>query len=79
MKDSYTNIDDFFSDYGKEHRVCPQCGGGKHLSSLVGFIPNLSKAKEYKDRNTVRCECGWVGAVHDLLPEINSIDPHFFS
>ena len=75
MKDSYTNVDDFFSDYRKEHAVCPKCGSEKRLSSIVGFIPNLSKAKEYKDRNTVRCECGWKGIAHDLLPEGKSGTP----
>ena len=60
---------DWIAHYHRQHAACPQCGAVDNEQTCVGYIPIPGHEDEYQDRNRVRCECGWVGIVHDLVPE----------
>jgi len=49
------------------HFRCPKCGGINIESSTVGYIP-LGGDFEFKDENWAKCDCGWRGIIHDLVP-----------
>lgn len=62
--------DEFRKKYYEAHKCCPKCGSRNYISTLVGYILDMSKPEEYKDRNSVHCQdCGWRGIYHDLVPE----------
>ncbi len=49
--------------YQALHQCCPTCGSDSIWRTCLGMIlPS-------EDTNTARCECGWIGIVHDLLPK----------
>lgn len=65
MNDEYTL---FMNEYNRLHSHCPECGSTSNVQTLVGYILDLSKKEEYKDRNGCSCCCcGWTGIVHDLV------------
>lgn len=58
----------FMSEYNKSHKCCPKCGSSKVLVTFIGFIVNMAKMNDYKDRNSAECACGWKGIVDELVP-----------
>lgn len=70
MKDEYTSSEEFYRDYEKEHCHCPICGQKGVQTSLVGYIADLKRPNEYKDKNRIICHnCGYKGIYHDLVGE----------
>ena len=55
--------------YYEARKCCPKCHGRNMMQTLMGFLPNANNLEAFKDRNDVRCDCGWVGIVHDLVKE----------
>jgi len=53
--------------YYPRHKRCPQCGGNLIESTCLGYI--FRSIESAKDSNRAVCDCGWVGVVHDLVPE----------
>lgn len=49
------------STYYKEHAACPVCGSMCVEATTRGVFGDI-------DDNRARCECGWVGIVHDMVP-----------
>lgn len=47
---------------------CPKCGSESYSTTLVGYILNMDKKEDYKDKNRCVCqECGDVHTTHDRL------------
>jgi len=54
--------------YKKLHEVCPQCFKAEYTTTLLATAYILGE--DYKDTlNEVRCNCGWIGTPHDLIPK----------
>ena len=69
-EESLKEYNDFMSQYRSQHCCCPNCGSKNYITTLVGFILDMSKPEEYKDRNACHCQdCGWKGIAHELVPE----------
>jgi hypothetical protein len=49
--------------YDKAHECCPRCGAPAVSERVFPF------AGLHADANVAKCECGWVGTVHDLISE----------
>jgi hypothetical protein len=65
-----SEYDKFMKQYHEEHKCCPKCGCEEHLSSLVGYVLNLDKKDEYKDKNSCVCSnCGLKHITHDRVAE----------
>lgn len=58
-------------EYHNSHRNCPECGSLPSYSTYMGYILDLRCPQNYKDLNTVKCDCGWKGIVHDLVGHDN--------
>jgi len=62
-------IEKFREEYKKDHKCCPKCGALSHSSTLAGYVFNIDKKEEYKDKNRCKCsECGDVHITHDRVP-----------
>ena len=53
--------------YKKNHESCPKCEGVNVVKTIVEYLYVAGKASEYVDKNNAKCECGWIGIVHDLV------------
>ena len=64
--DEYTK---FIEEYNKLHECCPKCGESSNYTvTLMGYIFNSEKPKEYKDLNRCVCmTCGNKHFVHDRV------------
>lgn len=51
--------------YYDSHKYCPACGSDKYSTTYMGYL--FTNLNEFKDENSVRCECGWEGIHHDLV------------
>jgi ssDNA-binding Zn-finger/Zn-ribbon topoisomerase 1 len=58
-------VEKTLDDYNKEHKYCPNCGNNKLMVTFAGYI--FYNYETYVDKNSVSCECGWNGIVHDLV------------
>lgn len=56
---------DNLTQYNKDHKYCPECGGNNNTQTLMSFVWH---ADVYKDTNRVICSCGWIGIVDELEP-----------
>lgn len=61
-------------EYYAKHRRCPVCvldknatGGFVGSQTYIGYIMNPEHPELFKDMNEARCNCGWVGTVHQLV------------
>lgn len=62
--------DEFRDQYNKDHEACPKCGSLIYMTTLVGFIVNMSEPEKYQDKNKCTCEsCGDVHITHDRVPK----------
>ncbi len=52
--------------YYVKHAACPKCGSTSNEQTCAGFA--MFGRETDIDGNRVRCECGWKGIVHDLVP-----------
>lgn len=52
--------------YYSKHKCCPTCGHDKTTQTYVGYF--FTTIEKFKDENRAKCQCGWVGTVHDLTP-----------
>ena len=59
--------------YNVLHVCCPVCGHDKHSSTYVGYLIDMLKPQSYVDGNRVKCQCGWSGVCHDLVPRNKSV------
>ncbi len=60
--------DSFMNQYHKDHALCPKCKHSAHISTLAGFIVNMNKLDEYKDKNECTCtNCGDKHITHDRV------------
>jgi len=60
--------DIFMKQYNNDHKYCPKCGSESYSCTLVGYILDLNKKEEYKDRNTCICSyCGDTHIIHDRV------------
>ena len=53
-----------YEKYRENHIYCPKCGGENHEETTIGYIVI---GENFKDRNKVKCPCGFYGIVHDLV------------
>jgi RNA polymerase subunit RPABC4/transcription elongation factor Spt4 len=58
----------FEDQYYQNHQCCPECGCDNLETTCVGY---LITNDDSRDKNAARCECGWVGIVHDMVPKRN--------
>lgn len=64
----YLDHDEFIEQYRKDHMYCPKCGSEWYGQTLVGYILNIDKPEEYKDKNSCMCsKCGDKHIVHDRV------------
>ena len=69
-EESRKEYNEFMDKYYAQHCCCPNCGSKNYITTLAGFILDMSKPEDYKDRNTCHCQdCGWKGIAHELVPE----------
>jgi len=54
-EESEREYDKFMDAYYKKHDVCPKCGNDSCMTSLFGYVLNMDKKEEYKDRNSCIC------------------------
>lgn len=63
------DYDRFMEEYDRNHACCPKCGSIEYMTTLVGYVLNLDKKDEYKDKNRCRCgDCGDTHITHDRVP-----------
>lgn len=55
----------FSQRYYSVRTNCPKCGGNNIETTCIGYI--IHDDGPSKDGNQARCECGWVGIVHDMV------------
>jgi len=55
MGNNRNEYDLFMKDYYLKHAVCPKCGSQFCISTLVGYVLDMSNKEAYKDLN--KCEC----------------------
>ena len=68
--------DEFITQYNKDHKYCPNCGSERYSQTLVGYILDLDKKEQYKDRNKCTCShCGDKHIVHDRVKTNDHKDP----
>lgn len=54
--------------YHRLHSTCPKClEKFKGFTALVGYIITDMTSE---DRNQIKCECGFEGITHDLIPSV---------
>lgn len=51
--------------YDAKHCCCPVCGRSGLETTTIG-IAFLGPST--RDTNRAKCQCGWVGIVHDMIP-----------
>lgn len=67
-EESSNDYKDFMDDYNEKHKFCPKCFSTEHTSTLVGYILNMDKKEDYKDKNKCVCrKCGDKHIFHDRL------------
>jgi len=60
--------EEFMTQYEEKHKCCPKCGSLKYSTTLMGYILNMDKKDEYKDKNDCTClECGDNHIYHDRI------------
>lgn len=60
--------------YHRTHKHCPICGSENVYRTIIGFMPEMIgdtlkeriKSFKYKDKNIVKCDCGWTGIIDKL-------------
>ncbi len=63
-----TEAEDFKKDYNNKHKLCPKCKSENCTQTLVGYILDMSKKEEYKDKNIcVCCDCEDAHTVHERV------------
>lgn len=67
--------DAVLKQYTKDHLVCPRCGADRYS---MGFKSNMSQVLDddgvFRNRDSVRCSCGWSGIVHGLVPHLEPLE-----
>jgi hypothetical protein len=53
--------------YYAAHRVCPKCRLKNYSTTLNPFRMRPGEEETFRNFNTIRCGCGWVGERHDLV------------
>ena len=54
--------------YYQQHKCCPKCGNDKIDKTTIGFIFTGLDAFGKEDDTKAKCQCGWIGIVHNLTP-----------
>lgn len=54
--------------YDEQHKCCPKCGGESYETTCIGYWGAYNP-------NRIRCDCGWVGIGHELVPAEPGFDP----
>jgi len=70
---------DFMAEYKEKHKCCPKCGSLKYSTTFVGYILNMDKKDEYKDKNICTClDCGNRHTTHERNnPELSKNNDRF--
>ena len=58
--------------YYSMHSLCPSCGKDDVERRCIGQW--FRDSETFKDENKAMCSCGWVGIVHDLVPNVFPLD-----
>ena len=69
-KESLERHNKFMREYEDKHKLCPKCGGEEHITTLIGYVLEVGKEEEYKDKNICICSiCGNRHITHDRISE----------
>ena len=72
VTESSDEYNKFMEEYRKLHALCPVCGSKNHSTTLVGYVLNMDKKDEYKDKNRCTCsDCKDVHIAHDRVVDVN--------